>query len=406
MSFPNKKYPGLSEFVKNRIRKGFYNITELMKWYKDAVDKFNYERDFDTFREYVRTTKRRMKRDITTFSMRDKKKVFLSILESQKMMRMKDLCDLLNCPPKKIIEMVDELRSQGREVVQDGLSVSLSSKIVDRIEKIEKPLEEREICFGVMSDPHYGSKSCQLTAINDFLFQCAKYGIKHIFCPGDMVSGYNVYPGQQFEVYGVSSEEQEDSLIANLPMGFEYYVIGGNHDYSFITKGAGHNPILSLSHKRKDIHYLGFDEANVVLLKGVSLKLWHPSGGLPYSLSYKVQKKVEQVAFDELAKISLSGRERPELRFVLAGHLHVQFQAMFGPIFGAHCGCFEGQTSYMKRKNMYPSIGGWIIEASLGSNGLLSNFNTKYCMYQEIEDDWKNYNHSVPERDKIKEPLF
>ena len=80
-------------------------------------------------------------------------------------------------------------------------------------------------------------------------------------------------------------------------------------------------------------------------------------------------------------------------------------QAMFGSIWGAQCGTFEGQTNYLKRKGLVPSIGGWIVKASLGHNGLLKNFESKFYIFDEIEDDWKNYKHTIP-LEQITKPIF
>jgi hypothetical protein len=104
-------------------------------------------------------------------------------------------------------------------------------------------------------------------------------------------------------------------------------------------------------------------------------------------MSYRLQKGIEQMAYEELKNISRSVKDTPTLRFVLCGHLHIQLQAMFGSIFGMQCGCFEGTTDYLKKKGVFPSVGGWIVKASLGRNGLLNNFDAKFYMYDEIEDD-------------------
>lgn len=80
-------------------------------------------------------------------------------------------------------------------------------------------------------------------------------------------------------------------------------------------------------------------------------------------------------------------------------------QALFGPIWGAQCGTFEGQTNYLKRKGLVPSIGGYIVKASLGKNGLLKSFEAKFYIFDEIEDDWKNYKHTSPEK-KITKPIM
>ena len=273
--------------------------------------------------------------------------------------------------------------------------------------KFSNPLEDDDrICFGVVSDPHFGSKACQITALNYFAEEMKARGVKHVLCPGDIFTGIRVYPGHEFDRYALTVDEQEDSCIANLPKGFEWWMLGGNHDYSFISKCSGHNALLYLQSERDDVHYIGFDKAVVPLLPNVDCMLWHPSGGVPYSVSYRLQKGVEQLAFDELTSIVDGAKNNASVRFILAGHLHIQMQAMFGPIFGAQCGTFEGTTNYLKRKGLVPAIGGWIIEARLSKQtGMLKDFDAKFYLYPEIEDDWRNYKHSIDRKIKIN-PLF
>ena len=413
-----KLYPDLKEFVKDCLEKGL----KTKRIYEMAIDRFNYVNNFDAFVSYVsKIRKSKMKKreinieseDAETLDKRynplnssiEDKINFLQTLSKRKVAKVIDLCNELNCSPKVIHKFVDHYRSKGYEIVVDDGKVIFSTGIVSNVEENKKPLEEKEIIFGVASDWHFGSKYVQITALNEFCELARKKGVKYIFVPGDITAGFSVYSGQVFDLYALSAEEQEASVITNLPKGFEYYCLGGNHDYNFIKRGGGHNPLLAIANQREDFHYIGFDEATVPILKGVEINLWHPSGGVPYALSYRLQKGIEQIAFGELTKIVRGVKERPTVRFVLAGHLHVQVQAMFGSIFGCQCGCFEGQSPYLKRKGLVPHVGGYIIEAVLGKSGLLKNFEAKFYIFEEIENDYRSYSHEV-ELPEITKPIF
>jgi hypothetical protein len=50
-------------------------------------------------------------------------------------------------------------------------------------------------------------------------------------------------------------------------------MLGGNHDFSFIQKGGGHNPIRTLESMRDDIVYTGYDQADIPILKNVDLRM-------------------------------------------------------------------------------------------------------------------------------------
>lgn len=397
------RYPGLLDFVKTGMIRG----KELRELYDDAVKSFGYKGNFRMFQKYTSKVKTRHISTSTPHS-RDLNKTedFINFLKKKKVIDGNDACDMLSCSPDKLFEFIDFLRNQGHEIICSGSRIYLSSDIPSDGKTFHKPLEDTAIIFGVISDTHFGSRHCQITYINEFCEIAKQRGVKYMFVPGDICAGYKVYKGQEFEQYAIGAEEQEDSVLVNLPTGFEWYALGGNHDFSFI-KTAGHNPLLTIATLRDDFHYVGYDDADVPILKGVDLKMWHPSGGVPYSYSYRLQKGVEQITYSELAKVSKDVKAKPSVRFLLCGHLHIQMQAMFGSILGLQCGTFEGQTSYLKRKGLHPQIGGYIVEATLDGNGMLREFDTKFYSFPyEIEDDWKSYEHSFDRGDSITDPIF
>jgi len=393
--------------VKQFIIKNFHDLT-TRQMFEIVKQSHGYNSNFSSFKVYVS----RLKKTVITKGKKKELDPFqnkvMQIMSTHKVMSIIDICDMLSFPPSYVLQTVSTLASKGCEISYDDRNIYFGVGCASIGKPIEKPLEEdTEIVFGTPSDIHFGSKACQITALNEFCEICRKQGVKYQFVAGDVFAGFNVYRGQVFDLYAISSDEQEESTIVNLPEGFEWYMLGGNHDYSFIKSGPGHNPFNVLTSIRKDTHYCGFDEAVVPLLPNVDLKMWHPSGGVPYALSYRLQKGIEQIAFSELQNISKSLKEKPTVRFVLSGHLHIQMQAMFGSIFGAQVGAFEGTNNLLKRKGVVPAVGGWIIKATLGKNNLLRCFETKFHMFEEIENDWKNYKHylSKDERER-KEPIF
>ena len=397
-------YPGLIDFTKQEILKG----TSSKQIYNDAVNKFGYSSNISAFYKYISKVKNVITDEDLQESGETKESIddkFITLLEKRKTLTGDEICETLSCSPNEVFDLISRFRKRGYEIICDEKSIILSTDMTSEGEEIEAPLEDKEIIFGVASDLHFGSKECQITALKEFCEICRKQGVKYIFVPGDVCAGYKVYPGQQFEVYALSAKEQEESVIVNLPYGFEWYMLGGNHDYSFIKRGGGHNPLLAIEASRSDVHYVGFDEAEIPILPGVDMRLWHPTGAVPYSYSYKLQKALEQIAYSELANIIRETKQKPSVRFLLAGHLHVQLQALFGPIFAAQCGCFEGRTSLLKRLGLHPTVGGYIVEATIGKNGLLKDFNAKFHVFKTIDNDWKSYNHSL-DVNKIENPLF
>jgi predicted phosphodiesterase len=397
----SKSYSKSTEnLIIDRLTEG-YTYQEILK---ELQNKNLYNGNYNSFKSYTRDLKRRTGLIEKTKNIQELDKKILKFLDGKKKISIDELQNHFGGKKIDIEKSIRRCKNNGHEIVLDNNIVFISKTNVRDPEKISQ-ISCTEITFGIVSDPHFGSKSCQITALNEFSEIMKKKGVKHIFCPGDLVAGYEVYPGQIHDVYAMSAKEQEESTLLNTPTGFQWYVLGGNHDYSYIKKGGGYNIISVIANKRSDVHYIGFDSATIPILNNVDVLLAHPSGGVPYSVSYRLQKNIEQITISELQNVVRGVKEKPSIRFVLLGHLHIQMQAMFGSIWGAQCGCFEGQTNYLKRKGLTPSIGGYIVKATLGKNGLLKNFESKFYLFDEIEDDWKNYKHSIPEQ-KITKPIF
>ena len=242
-----------------------------------------------------------------------------------------------------------------------------------------------------IGDTHGGSKAEQITNLIAFVDMAYDWGVRHVLFAGDLVAGNQVYRGQLHDLFANSADDQLAVVLYVLPRrpGLKYYMIGGNHDYSFI-KTNGYNIVAHFAAWRDDVVYLGYDLADVAITDRVDVRLWHPSGGVPYAMSYRLQKGLEQMTADELTTAIVT-QDNPRLRGVAAGHLHVAMTMWQGPIFGAQVGCFEGQTNYLKRKSYFPKIGGYLIEWKVTDAGLIQECTPRFISFLEIEDDYKNY---------------
>jgi biotin operon repressor len=272
-----------------------------------------------------------------------------------------------------------------------------------------------EITFGVASDAHFGSSHAQVSARNRFIRMAyEEYGVRHIFDPGDLTAGVNGYRGQEYDLIPSLRPRNgkdlarvtdgqiwlADSATPRLP-GLTYYELGGNHDYWHIAN-TGIDAVGKYCRQREDSVFLGYDVADIPLTDRVAIRLWHPSGGVPYSLSYRLQKGLEQLAFDELTR-AVEQNENPKVRFLLAGHLHVEVKFHRGPLVAAQVGCFEGQTNYLKRKGLYPSIGGAIFRVRVTDSGMVQRVEYTFVPFSEVEDDWQNW-PTPPQSEVLHQP--
>ncbi len=327
------------------------------------------------------------------------------------------LCDQVDRGRPAVQEALKRLRESGYAVREcegaEDREVSLP-RIPDHTGVVIPPIfEERasRVIWASISDTHFGSRYVQKTALLHFLDMAyERYGVRHVFHSGDVTAGERVYKGQTYDLYAHGADEQIDDAVNSLPRreGLRYYMLGGNHDASFIRL-CGLDVVMRMCAERDDFIFCGWAAGDIRLTDRASLRLWHPSGGMPYAISYRGQRYAAQIAFEELNAIISEGGPLPaNVRILQIGHLHV----MGGPIDqGAldfyHAGCFEGQTTYLREKGLIPTIGAYIVEAEITESGILREITTRRFRYEEMADDWKGY--SAPRRNAAverAEPLF
>lgn len=293
------------------------------------------------------------------------------------------LSDTLKATPKAIAESIDLLRGQGYEILCRGDEYQLMRvPFVDysTMQRIKYP-SDRIIRFGACSDSHYGSKAQQRTALHKFYGLCQQLEIRHVFNSGDLVAGVNMYPEQPYEVYLHGADEQVEAAISDYPSypGCTTYIIGGNHDASFI-KAAGHDIFRRLESERSDIEYLGWYEATVEIDDRLRVRLWHPRGGVPYAKSYRIQRLSEGIAH---------GPDKPHV--ILYGHLH---QALHTEHLGIQqwlVPSCEGSTAWTRRLGLIPCIGGYIITILMDEDGeSIEQMSQQLIRFPERERDWIN----------------
>lgn len=237
--------------------------------------------------------------------------------------------------------------------------------------------------FAVMADLHFGSKESQVTRLQQFVKRVLAEGIKNVLVVGDVFTGSAVYRGHSRDVYAHGPQEQVEVAERHLPHGPVYHILGGNHDYSHVQR---HNvdAVRLLCRLREDCRYVGQDEATVDLGDDNLLRtrLWHPSGGLTMSTTYRAEKYIrEQV---------LPYYHEKRIDIVFVGHLHTMALLHVGKVVGVMCGSFESTTGYLRRMGKVSTVGGWIFEIARGNNNEVELM-PRMIRYEPIDNDWINY---------------
>ena len=288
--------------------------------------------------------------------------------------------DLKNIQKPELTE--EELR---QELSKRGYKIEkLIPEKVDRKKKVDLSLFEGEVKkIAIMSCSHLGSKFQQLTHLKAFYHYCQSLGIKVVFNCGDVVDGINVYRGHEYELFLHGEKAQRDYTVEYYPRmenGGKTFMIGGNHDHSFM-KVAGVDILENIAQQRNDIEYLGHYGAYPIIDR-VKAYIQHGDRGQAYARSYRMQKAIEQFAPEA----------KPDLYFL--GHFHTFCHIpIYRNVVGWMIGCFQSQTPYLRRKNLYPEIGGLIMDLTINDKGRKNNIaKIKFEIipfYKVIEKDYK-----------------
>jgi hypothetical protein len=219
----------------------------------------------------------------------------------------------------------------------------------------------RHFKFGYYGDPHMGEKHFHEDLWRAMLKTFIREGVRHIYGVGDNLEGMSGRPGHIYELAHIGASAQLDyaERMFGLAPTLRFHIIDGNHDLWYQEKGnAGLSAGQELGRRCRNVQFLGQWEADIVLQKSCTMKLFHGNDGTAYADSYKIQKLIE----------SFEGGKKPNI--ILSGHYHKQIAIFRRNIFGFECGTLCGQTRFMRGKKIQAHKGFGIIEVWVGEHGV------------------------------------
>lgn len=270
-------------------------------------------------------------------------------------------------PKSKQILTVKEMMSEIEDAPESvrrvqNLQQSLE-QMVRRQRKYVLPSDDSVIRIAVISDIHVGSLYFKPNALATFFQAAEAAGCKKVFCSGDILAGWKVYKGQEFELRDRGIDEQLSRLAECWPKTqMDTVFITGNHDSSFKSL-VGCNVGNMIHDRVPNMEFIGEDQASIEIGQNrYRVMMVHPGGGTAYALSYRPQKLVE----------SLSGGKKPNM--LIVGHYHkAEFIPAYRNVAILQAGTFESQTPFMTRQGISAHLGGWIVEIKMGDKKDLCN---------------------------------
>ncbi len=111
--------------------------------------------------------------------------------------------------------------------------------------------------------------------------------------------------------------------------------------------------------------------------KDAHMKVMHGGGGSAKSVSLAAQNIIDG---------SMTPREIPDI--LLIGHYHkAHFLPNYRGCYAIQTGCFEWQTTFMRKKILHAAIGGWVVDVSRNGNDRL-RVGAEYLSYKP--KPWKH----------------
>lgn len=293
-----------------------------------------------------------------------------------------DLCKKHKITERVLYAALEDLQDAGYQIYNDDYKVKLCTDVVTKDNYIKQDWTgDKIIRFGLCGDPQFNSKYTQITYLNDYYDILHREGINTVYNTGDIDEGEEMRPGHKYECYTQGADEHVDEIVKNYPKreGIQTLFITGNHDHSLI-KRAGLDIGKQIADKRKDMKYLGMSSAVVQLTPNCTLELRHPIDGTAYAISYKIQKMID----------AMQGGEKPNILAV--GHYHKAEYLFYRNIHAIQTGTFQAQTPWMKGKQIAAMVGGWIIEAHVNDDGIITRFKQEFIPYYKmLKEDYLNW---------------
>lgn len=353
-------------------RDGVSSFAENHKVSKKKIKGTNYF-NLDEFEQAKKEEDRKSSyRRVTHDTEADSKGLIVKWLNTEPL-SIGELSRRLDRSKETIVRLLDEIHTAGIDVTYDDASKQAAiSKKPHKFKEplLLEPLYKHKIKIGCVSDTHLGSYFQQLSLLRTAYKVFDQEKCDFIVHAGDLCEGYGMHSDQSFECHTHGFDDILDYVVNNYPeskRGTLTYTIGGSHDMSY-KKQAGANIVRAICEKRPDLIYRGEESASfsIVGKEWFNVNLLHPTSGLSYARSYKLQKQTEALvssAFTTIRSYMLdplaTAKESVRVPMVLlVGHYH---QAAYLPgylgVDSFLLPCFESQTPYLKRKSLFPQIG-------------------------------------------------
>ena len=272
------------------------------------------------------------------------------------------------------------IRGKEVELVPEGDKVVFKKNVVRKTNLSKVDLDDltyTEVL--VVSDTHFGNNKSQLHLLNDLYEEAYKRGITQVLHVGDMVDGNYTNRPESPRLQALHGFDEQVGYVADMyPYidGMTTYYILGSHDETHYKNGQA-TVNNWIDRCRKDMIYLGQDIGEIKL-NNVKFLLDHPGGGSADGLSYKAQKRIE----------NLNPHTKPKI--LLIGHYHKSYEFSYRNVQCIQVPCLCGKTQFQQKQGLINTMGGYFLKIYSDKKGNIQYFEPEEILFDE-KDCWDEF---------------
>lgn len=225
-----------------------------------------------------------------------------------------DVCDVLKVSKLEAFAIIKVLRDEGINIVTKDRDNDIylfnngEREFKDGSVYKFKTNKNHEFKFAVISDTRIGSKSQQLSILNDIYLKAHQEGYNNIIHCGNLTEGlYPVTSKYDETTFLKDTLKQVDYIVKNYPYieGMKTYFLTGKKDESHLRKNKL-NIGKRISYSRNDMIYLG-DISCLMDIDNVRMMVLNSKLSKTYTKSYRPEQQIKSYRSEDKPDILLYG---------------------------------------------------------------------------------------------------
>lgn len=286
-------------------------------------------------------------------------------------------------------KVVDELKKKGYKIVFD--TAEKRYKLERGLKAKFKPLSLKNLYVKRaktlnFSDTHIGHKKSRLDLIPKAYEVAEEEKVDEVHFDGDLSEGLGLKHKQLIkgEIEAIGADKQLELGLSVWPKSkipTKLILGAASHDFDYL-EATGHNIAktfakVATSKKLGKIEFIGEDGIwcrGITEINGIGYMLFHPSGGIPFGLTYRGQINIEKL----IPMID----EDFSARILEVGHLHIALFMQYKGMVCLFVPALQEQTQYLAARGLFPWIGFWVTETFTDNHGNITRVVLRYIPFE------------------------